>query len=354
MSGGGGDRRAAGGDPSHGGGERRTGAGDRARAGQDPRPGGGAPVGGRRAVALGGGHGLSRSLKALAGVADEVTAVVTTADDGGSSGRLRRDLGVVPPGDLRMAVAALGDGDLVRLLQYRFDRGELAGHSLGNLVLVALAELSGGDLVAALDRVAALVGVRGRVLPCTTVPVDLAATTTAGEVSGQVRVAQTARVTRVRIEPPDPPVTPGVAEAIEGADLVVLGPGSLFTSIIPNLLVPGVAGALSRSGTPVVLVANLREQISETEGMSLAEHLEALADHAPDVEVDAVVAHDGPAPSGAGRPLSPDVAGLGSRGVRVVAADLLDGRDGHDPGKLAAVLGGLLEERPIRDRHPAG
>lgn len=331
------------------------GGGDREPAGGTPPPGeAGARSGPGRAVALGGGHGLSRSLTALAAVAGEVTAVVTTADDGGSSGRLRRDLGVVPPGDLRMAVAALGDGDLVRLLQYRFDQGELAGHSLGNLVLVALAELSGGDLVAALDRVAGLVGVRGRVLPCTTVPVDLAATTTAGEVSGQVRVAQTARVTRVRIEPPDPPVTPGVAEAIEAADLVVLGPGSLFTSIIPNLLVPGVAAALARATAPVVLVANLREQISETEGMSVAEHLDALAEHAPGVRVDTAVVHTGPAPSGAGRRLIPDVEALEGRGLRVVAADLLDGGDGHDPGKLAAVFERLLDERPARDRRPAG
>lgn len=298
-----------------------------------------------RAVAIGGGHGLSRSLQALADCAEHVTAIVTVADDGGSSGRLRQELGVVPPGDMRMALAALGRGDLVRLLQYRFDRGELAGHSLGNLILVALADLAGGDVVAALDRVARLVEARGRVVPCTTTPVHLEATTVQGEVTGQVRVAQTARVRRVRLVPASPPATREAVEAVDAADLVVLGPGSLFTSLVPNLLVPGIADALRRVDVPIVLVANLREQVSETEGMSLPEHLVALQEHVPGLRVDVLIGHRGAPPGGRGRPLDVDTGALADLVGQVEVADLLDGKDGHDPAKLRSVLASLLPAR---------
>jgi uncharacterized cofD-like protein len=301
------------------------------------------PGDGSRAVAIGGGHGLSRSLDALARVVDHVTAVVTVADDGGSSGRLRRDLDVVAPGDLRMALAALAqDRELAELLQYRFPRGELAGHSLGNLVLVALQDLAAGDVVDALDRVARLLGVPGRVLPCTTVPITLHARTADLEVTGQVAVAVTPRLERVWIEPDSPPATAAVVAAIRRADLIVLGPGSLYTSLLPNLLVPGVARAVAAASCPVVLVGNLREQPGETEGMTLADHLDAFADHVPDVGVDVLVAHEGVGPARWGTPLVVDDAALASRVGRVVAADLLDGDDGHDPAVLARTLADLL------------
>jgi uncharacterized cofD-like protein len=298
---------------------------------------------GKRAVAIGGGHGLSRSLDALARVVDDVTAVVTVADDGGSSGRLRRDLDVVAPGDLRMAVAALGrDRELTDLLQYRFDRGELAGHSLGNLVLVALQDLAAGDIVVALDRLARLVGVPGRVLPCTTVPVTLRARTEDFQVTGQVAVATTPRLQQVWLDPPAPPVTEAAIEAIERAHLVVLGPGSLYTSLLPNLLVPGLAQAVAAADCPVVLVANLREQPGETQGMSLAAHLDAFAEHAPDVVVDVLLAHVGRAPARYGTPLVVDETALAGRVGRVVCTDLLDGEDGHDPSALARCFTELL------------
>jgi uncharacterized cofD-like protein len=304
---------------------------------------------GVRAVAVGGGHGLARSLQALPRVVDEVTAVVTVADDGGSSGRLRRDLGVLPPGDLRMAVAALArDEDLARLLQYRFDRGELGGHSLGNLILVAMQDLAEGDVVRALDRLGRFLGVPGRVLPCTTTPVTLHATTSAsaGPVTGQAAVAATPRLRRVWLTPDDgselPLATPEAVEAIAGADLVVLGPGSLYTSLLPNLLVPGIANALAATSAPVVLVANLREQPGETEGMTLTGHLDALEAHVPGVLVDVLVVHDGAAPHGPGRPLACDVDGLTDRVGRLVERDLFDGDDGHDPAALAAIFTELL------------
>jgi uncharacterized cofD-like protein len=301
------------------------------------------PGDGSRAVAIGGGHGISRTLQALPRIVDHVTAVVTVADDGGSSGRLRRDLDVLPPGDLRMALTSLArDRDLADLISYRFQRGELAGHALGNLVLVAQQELSGGDLVAALDRLCAVLRAPGRVLPCATVPLTLLATTPAGPIRGQTVVAATARLERVRLDPVDPPATPEAVQAIERADLVVLGPGSLYTSLLPNLLVPGIRDALVARAAPLVFVANLREQPGETEGLSLAAHLAAVTAHVPELRVDVLVTHDGPAPSGPGLPLTVDAAVAELHVDRVVAADLLDGADGHDPAALARVLDRVL------------
>ncbi|MEX2503448.1 MAG: gluconeogenesis factor YvcK family protein [Egicoccus sp.] len=299
-----------------------------------------------RAVAIGGGHGLARTLQALPRVVDETTAVVTVADDGGSSGRLRRDLGVLPPGDLRMALAALArQRRIADLLQYRFPRGELGGHSLGNLVLVALQDLVGGDLQTALDELCRALEVPGRVLPCTTTPVVLHGATGGGEVRGQAAVASTPGLDRVWLEPADARAGEEVVRAIREADLVVLGPGSLFTSVLPNLLVAGVASALASTSAQVVLVANLREQAGETEGMSLRDHLLALRDHVPDVRIEVCVANDGPVSGTDARPLSgvdlDDVVG------RVVTAALDDGRDGHDPEALACVFADLVA-RPAR------
>lgn len=303
----------------------------------------------RRAVAIGGGHGLSRTLQSLTRVVDHVTAVVTVADDGGSSGRLRRDLDVVPPGDLRQALAALAVGSrLPALLQYRFERGELAGHALGNLVLVALADLHGGDMQAALDDVARLLGAPGRVVPCSTTPMTLHAKTRDGEVAGQLLVAGTRHVEQVWADPASVAANPAALEALDAADLVVLGPGSLFTSLLPNLLVPDIAAAVAAVRAPVAFVANLREQPGETEGMDLPDHLEALRAHAPSVRPTVLVAHDGPTPSGPGRPLKIDPAAVEAWVPQVVTADVLDGEDGHDPAKLADVLAGLLE-RGVRE-----
>ncbi|MTV26075.1 uridine diphosphate-N-acetylglucosamine-binding protein YvcK [Nitriliruptoraceae bacterium ZYF776] len=300
------------------------------------------PGDGSRAVAIGGGHGSSRTLAALAGVVDHVTAIVTVADDGGSSGRLRRDFDVVAPGDLRMALAALArDRDLAQLLQYRFGRGELSGHSFGNLAIVATQDLVGGDVVAALDRLARLLDVPGRVLPCTPTPVALRARTADGPVSGQAAVASTPQLEEVWLEPHDPPATPDAVAAIERADLIVLGPGSLYTSLLPNLLVPEVARSIDRARCPVVLVANLREQPGETQGLSLEAHLDVLAPHLPG-GLDVLVAHEGAAPAGGGAPLEVDRAALAGRVGTVRTADLLDGSDGHDPGALATVFDAIL------------
>ncbi len=291
------------------------------------------------AVALGGGHGLARTLAALTRIAGAVTAVVTVADDGGSSGRLRRDLGGLPPGDLRMALVALaGRSRLADLLGHRFARGELAGHSLGNLVLTALVEQHDDDVVGALDELVAWLEVPGRVLPCTTEPLSLHATSAQGPVDGQAQITRTRRLERLRIEPAQPTATPAAVDAIRRARLLVIGPGSLYTSIIPNLLVPGIRAAVIEAAAPVVLVANLREQPGETEGMSLVDHLDVLAAHVPGLRLDALVVHDGPPPQGPGRPLGIEEVGLADRVGRLVRADLKDAHDGHDPMALAAAL----------------
>lgn len=311
-------------------------------------PVGRGPGDGSRAVAVGGGHGLSRCLLALTHVVDHVTAVVTAADDGGSSGRLRRELGVVPPGDLRMALTAMSPRrDLARLLQYRFDAGDMAGHSLGNLIIVAMTDLAGGDLVAALDQVAALLDVRGRVLPSTTAQVQLAARLEDGEVmTGQVKVARSHRVQRVWLEPGDAPATPQACRAIARADLVVLGPGSLFTSVLPNLLVPEIAEAVTNAPAPVVHVANLREQAGETEGLDQTAHLTALLEHVPGLRLSAIIAHSGRRPLGEGEPLQCDPETLARFAPLVLVDDLVGSVEGHEPRALAALLADVLR----RDR----
>jgi len=305
-------------------------------------------------VVVGGGHGCSRSLAALRTLPVDRTAVVTVADDGGSSGRLRRDHDVVALGDLRMALLALSSGDreITALARRRFGRGELAGHSLGNLLLLGLLEEHDGDLIAAIEAFGALIGAEGRVLPATTVPVTLAAQTATGEVEGQAAVATATRIRRVRIEPSDAPAAPGVVGAIMAADLVLLGPGSLYTSVIPNLLVRGVAEALAATSARVVVVGNLREQPGETEGMDLADHVEALQQHVPGLRIDVLVAHvrgGGSVGSTSARaPLPIDDGRLAGRVGRIVRADLGDELDGHDPTRLARAVAPLLGTQDAR------
>jgi uncharacterized cofD-like protein len=248
-----------------------------------------------KAVALGGGHGLYATLLALRAITEDVTAVVTVADDGGSSGRLRRELGVLPPGDLRMALTALAadDGGGARwrqVFQHRFGgTGALAGHAVGNLVMAGLLEVL-GDPVAMLTEACQLLGVTGRVLPMTTEPLDIEADVagldgdpnTLRQIRGQVAVATTpGRVHRVRLRPDRPQACVEAVCAIGEADLVVLGPGSWFTSVLPHLLVPGLAGALTTTVARRVLVLNLAPQPGETAGFSPEQHLTALRDHAP-------------------------------------------------------------------------
>ena len=293
---------------------------------------------GRRVVAVGGGHGSARTLAALRILGVRTTAVVSVADDGGSSGRLRREHAVVALGDLRAALLALAPADAVRdvlreLVAHRFAAGDLGGHSLGNLILLARLEARGGDLVATLDDVGELLGVVGRVLPSATDEVTLVAETSDGVVRGQAAVAATRGIGRVRLEPAAPGAPSEVVAALTAADLVLLGPGSLFTSVLPNLLVPDVAAALAAGGARTVLVANLREQVGETEGMTLSAHLDALRAHVPGLRLDAVLV-DPASPLGAAPPAG---------GPPVVAAPLAGPRGiSHEPALLAAAIADLL------------
>jgi uncharacterized cofD-like protein len=290
-----------------------------------------------RVVALGGGHGLAVALQAIRRYAGTTTAVVSVADDGGSSGRLRRDLGVAAPGDLRKCLVALasGDGPWPAAFEHRFDSGELAGHALGNLMLVGLAD-SLGDLTAALDELGRLLGAVGRVLPATIDPVSVKAYVGGRPVVGQVLVESTAAtgtVQRVELVPADPPATPGALAAIAAADQIVIAPGSLYTSVLAAVCVPEICAAIERAPGRVVQVCNLQPD-AETAGLDGTEHLRVLIDHG--VRVDAVL-HD---PAAA---LAVSETAVRSLGVAPVAASVATGDGtGHDPAKLAQALAALL------------
>jgi len=296
-----------------------------------------------RVVALGGGHGLAASLSALRRLTAELTAVVTVADNGGSSGRLRSEFGVLPPGDLRMALAALaGDDDWGRtweaLLQHRFrGDGPLGGHAVGNLLLTGLAE-STGDPVAALDLVGRLLGARGRVLPMSPVPLEICAEVAGRdgtvEVVGQVAVATTTgQVAAVRLRPEEPPACKEAVQAVEEADWVVFGPGSWFTSVLPHLLVPDLRDALERTRARRLVALNLAPQLGETAGFSPEAYLDVLASHAPQLRIDVVLADEAMVVDTRGL-----MAAAESAGGRLVLAPLAlgDGTPRHDPGRLAA------------------
>jgi uncharacterized cofD-like protein len=305
-------------------------------------------------VALGGGHGLAASLSALRLVTDRITAVVTVADDGGSSGRLRAEFDVLPPGDLRMALAALCDDTAWGLqwrdvLQHRFaGNGQLGGHALGNLLIVSLWDLL-GDTVGGLDLVGRLLNACGRVLPMAAVPLNIVASVMGADpgqpsemttVRGQAEVATTAgRVLAVRITPEEPPACDEAVAAIRAADWVILGPGSWFTSVMPHLLVPGFRDALMDTPAKRILTLNLMMNTHETVGFSAENHIEVLAAHAPELHLDVVLA-------------DPDVVEdeallrrvAGDMGAELVLARVgVQGQQGsHDSLRLAAAYRDII------------
>lgn len=301
---------------------------------------------GRRVVAVGGGHGLARGLGSLRRLGAAPTAVLTVADDGGSSGRLRRQLDIIALGDLRMALVTLArNRDLADLFSHRFRRGELEGHSLGNLALLAGVEAA-GEPVAALRRIGELLDCCGRVFPATPEPVQLKARAAGQHIVGQSQVATASRIERVWLEPGNPSACAEATDAIAQADVVVLGPGSLFTSVIATLLVPELAVAVASTPATVVHVVNVSTQTGETSGFDVRAHLQALHDHVPGLRLDGAVVHDGPPPPPPAEPLGTDAAdGLAGQ---VEFADVLartgEGAPGHghDPDRLAEALARLL------------
>ena len=277
-----------------------------------------------RVVAIGGGHGLATTLEAARRWTSEITAVVTVADDGGSSGRLRRDLGIIAPGDLRRCLQALAPvGLLTAAVGHRFEVGELEGHPPGNVLLAGLLEQA-DDPVDAIDALADAMSVVGRVLPSCIEPVDLVADTAGGVVTGQVAVGATSGIVELRWSPARPVSPVAAVEAVLAADLIVLGPGSLYTSVLAAV-VPDIRDAIAAASAKVLYVANLSTQKAETEGYRLSHHLGALLRHG--LAPSAVLVDDGAAAEDA------------MSGVEIVRASVLAGSDRHhDIGLLAGAL----------------
>ena len=292
-----------------------------------------------RVVGIGGGHGLAVTLAAARTFADDVAAVVTVADDGGSSGRLTRELGIPPPGDIRNCLVALArEKELAELYQHRFKSGALTGHTAGNLLIAALTEMR-GDFAAAVAEAGRLLQCDGRVYPATTDLVELGAQVDGGRLRGQVAVMHTReRIQAVFLTPRNPEAHPSAVEAIVDADLVVLGPGSLFTSLIATLLVPGIREAVGQTGARRVFVCNTRMQKGETDGLGAAAHVEALMAHAGPFAADAVLVQT-PVVEPDGVAVDPDA--LAFSGIDVVTADVADKSGAHDSARLADLLESL-------------
>ncbi len=306
-----------------------------------------------KVVTLGGGHGLHAMLSALVRLDVDITAIVTVADDGGSSGRLRLEVpGIVPPGDLRMALTALSQPDETGRLwsstfQHRFrGEGALAGHPVGNIVLVGLTQVL-GDPVAALDAAGTILGARGRVLPMACEPLDIVAEvdgldedpTAIRRIRGQVAVATTpGRVRSVTLAQRHARACPQALDAIAAADLLTVGPGSWFTSVLPHLLLPEMADAIKAGDAHRLVVLNLAAQVGETEGFSPEQHLDVLSAHAPGLRVDSVLADR------ASVALPQRLASAAARlGARLDLDDVaVPGTARHDPTRLSVSLARVL------------
>jgi uncharacterized cofD-like protein len=304
---------------------------------------------GPKIVAIGGGTGLSTLLRGLKNYSTNITAIVTVADDGGSSGRLRQEFGVLPPGDLRNCLAALADEErlLTELFQYRFKSGEgLAGHSFGNLFLTAMSEVA-GDLEKGLEASSRVLAIRGRVLPATLENVTLWAEMADGRrIEGESNIPDAqGRIIHIGCTPEKPRALPQVVEAIRDADLIIIGPGSLYTSIAPNLLVPEIAEAIKKSGACRIYVCNVMAQKGETDGYSVSDHVRALESAAGGRVCDAVMVHKATPTlqsirDGAAVPV--DREKLALMGLTVALANIMEdspnARSRHSSRRLARAL----------------
>ena len=318
---------------------------------------------GPKITVIGGGSGLPNLLRGLKHYTSNITAVVAVADDGGSSGRLRSELGILPPGDIRNCLVALADSEDVmqQLMDYRFESdGQLDGHSFGNIFIAALVGI-GGDFYRGVEAAGELLAIRGRVIPSTLSNVTLVGSTVSGEtLIGESRVGSSSdRLQSLTLIPANPAAHPEAVQAIEDADLVVIGPGSLFTSIVPNLLISDISAALADSPAFKVYVCNVAEEPAQTEGYSVLDHLRVVQHYGGEDAVDAVVANNnlpkGPTPAGldfilANKPWKDDVL--------LVEADVIDETDEtstarHDSTKLSiAIAGAYRKYRGRRRRLP--
>ncbi len=313
---------------------------------------------GPRIVAIGGGTGLSTLLKGLKQYSSNITAIVTVTDDGGSSGRLVRDMGIIPPGDLRNCLVALADQEklMTDLFQHRFknEAGSLSGHSIGNLLIAALVEQEGGDFDKALERASEVLNIRGRVIPSTLTPVRLRALMENGvEICGETDIVSSAlRIRRIFLDPSFAEPHPDALEAIAEADLIVIGPGSVYTSLVPNLLVDGMAAAISQSRAIKAYICNVMTQPGESDAFTAAEHLVALEANVDGRVVDYALVNTGIPTSAliekyeqSGQFLvDADLDRIKAMGIKAVTGDYMSESDyvRHDPMRLASRLVGLL------------
>ena len=309
---------------------------------------------------IGGGHGLSVLLRGIKASTSNVSAVVTVADDGGSSGRLREEFGIIPPGDLRNCLVALADTEplMEKLFQYRFEgKTALAGHSFGNLFIAAMNEVT-GDMETALQESSKVLAVKGRVLPASKEYIRLDAIMEDGTVvEGESRIPEAhKRIKRVRLFPKKVSAVPSALEAIETADAIILGPGSLYTSIMPNLLVEGVATALKRSKAIKIYICNVMTQPGETDNYTASMHAKAILDHAGRGVIDYVLVNSAPISEEMckelnAKPVIVDEDKINALGMGLVKADLVSETDAgrHDPYKLcAAVMKMVYELQPLK------
>ncbi len=312
---------------------------------------------GPKIVTIGGGTGLSTMLRGLKHHTANITAIVTVADDGGSSGRLRRELGVLPPGDFRNCIVALADAEplMSRLFQYRFGQGSgLDGHSFGNLFIVAMSGIT-GNFDEAIREASRVLAVRGQIMPSTLENVTLCAELSDGEpVHGESKISETTQpIRRVYLQPERPAAYPEAVRAIIDADLVVIGPGSLYTSILPNLLVDGIAKALTATDAMKLYVCNVATQPGETDGFRVSDHVSTLLSHIRGNPLDMVLANNNLSLAGEIKPewnvqqVVADPHAFRQDGPELTLADVVDPRNPlrHSPEKLSLAIMRLYEER---------
>ncbi|MDX2065280.1 MAG: gluconeogenesis factor YvcK family protein [Fimbriimonadaceae bacterium] len=314
---------------------------------------------GPRIVAIGGGTGLSTMLRGLKKYSSNITAIVTVTDDGGSSGRLMREKGIIPPGDLRNCLVALADAEkaMTDLFQHRFrdESGSLSGHAIGNLLIAALADQANGDFEKAIDIASRVLNIRGSVVPSTLDQVQLSAEFDDGEiVVGETEVASRGKpIRRMSLVPEAPVPHPGALEAIRHADIIIVGPGSVYTSVVPNLLVPGIAEAIVAATARKVYICNVMTQPGESEGFSASEHVRAITHVIPSRVFDYVLVNTAIPnqeliqrySASKQHLVDADVDQIRKLGFRPLPGDYMNDTDyvRHDPSKVSQRLMKLLE-----------
>ncbi|OGX07248.1 MAG: hypothetical protein A2Z88_06120 [Omnitrophica WOR_2 bacterium GWA2_47_8] len=320
---------------------------------------------GPKIVALGGGHGLSNLLFGLKEYSANITAIVTVADSGGSSGRLREEFNIVAPGDIRNCLVALADAPALmgELFQFRFSKdSQLQGHNFGNLFLTAMVQCTGGDFKKAVEESSRVLAIRGTVIPSTVSNVHLVAEYSDGtRQEGEAKIPKAhSRIRKVFLNPADAIPTPEALEAIKEAEVIVLGPGSLYTSVLPNLIIPGIAEAIAKSSAFKIYVCNVMTQLGETDGYKASDHMRALVEHTNQDIINACLVNNAQAPQEAlipyknenSFPVEADADAIRSMGFMVVATDLLGVTDyvRHDSKKLIQALIKIIEKHRVLKR----